>query len=37
MGSTYSPIKERVGNSDQHEVIGDSILMAENRKLSENK
>ena len=25
----YSPIKEHVGNSEQNEVIGDSVFLAE--------
>ena len=29
IGNLYSPIKERVVNSEKNEVIGDSILTAE--------
>ena len=36
IGNMYSPIMECVGNSDEHEVIGDSVFLAEKRKSSEN-
>ena len=37
MGNMYGSIKYHVVNGEQIEVIGDSLLVAENRKLSENE
>ena len=37
IGNIYCPIKYHVVNGGKTEVIGNSLLMPENRKLSENE
>ena len=37
IGNMYYPIKEHIVNSDQNEVIGDSVFLYEKLKSNENR